>query len=189
MRIAQFATNVECVPPAGYGGTELVVHLLTEELVRRGHEVTLFATGNSQTKARLISTVDLPLRTHSKILPTQWNAFDIRSCLTLADMQGEFDIVHNHMGYQALPFLSMLEPATVTTNHNAIKPYCQDIYFEYGHLPYVAISEAYRCSNFPEKVNYAATIYNGIDPAGFVCQSGEREYLLFVGRLCHDKGT
>jgi glycosyltransferase involved in cell wall biosynthesis len=190
MRIAQLATNVECVPPVGYGGTELVVHLLTEELVRRGHQVTLFATGNSSTKARLVSTVDLPLRTHPKILPTQWNAYDIRSCLTLMEMQDEFDIVHNHMGYQALPFTSALRPATVTTLHNAIKPYCEDIYFKYGYLPFVAISESYRRSNFPDKVNFAATIYNGIDSENFCSAAGtQRDYLLFLGRLCRDKGT
>jgi glycosyltransferase involved in cell wall biosynthesis len=190
MRIAQFATNVEPVPPVGYGGTELIVSLLTEELVKRGHQVTLFATGNSLTKARLVSTIDLPLRTHPKVLPTQWNAYDIRSCVKLMEMQHEFDIVHNHMGYQALPFLSALKPPRVTTLHNAIKPYCEDIFFKYGYLPYVAISDSYRRSNFPEKINFAATIYNGIDPDQFGASiSSSRDYLLFVGRLCRDKGT
>lgn len=190
MKIAQLATNVERVPPEGYGGTELVVHLLTEELVRRGHEVTLFATGDSQTSARLISTVDAPLRTDESKKLSQWAAYDMSTCLKLTGMQNQFDLIHNHLGYQALPFLNQVTPPVVSTNHNPIKSYCEDIYFAYGHLPFVAISESYKRLNFPEKINYVEVVYNGIDVDSFKVSEGKpRDYLLFVGRLGHDKGT
>jgi glycosyltransferase involved in cell wall biosynthesis len=190
MKIAQLATNVERVPPDGYGGTELVVHLLTEELVRRGHEVTLFATGDSQTSARLISTVDLPLRTNESKKLTQWAAYDMSTCLKLTRMQAQFDVIHNHLGYHALPFLDQMTPPVVSTNHNPVKSYCEDIYFAYGHQSFVSISDSYRKLNYPDRINYVATVYNGIDIDAFKTEeNGPRDYLLFVGRLGHDKGT
>ncbi len=190
MRIAQLATNVEKVPPDGYGGTELIVSLLTEQLVNRGHEVTLFATGNSQTKARLVPTTEEPLRTDPKRKVTQWPAFDIRTCLKVREMREQFDVIHNHMGYPALPYLESMGCAVLTTNHNQVKTYCREIFFAYGHLPYVAISNSYIQLNYPDKLNYVATIYNGIDVEAFTFNpSPKRDYLLFVGRLGHDKGT
>jgi glycosyltransferase involved in cell wall biosynthesis len=193
MRIAQLATNVESVPPAGYGGTELIVSLLTEELISRGHDVTLFATGDSQTKARLISTVEGPLRAATDQPITHWPAFDIRSLIELERRQAEFDIVHNHMGWQALPCLNNLQKngvSVLSTNHNAVKDYVRDIYFEYSRLPYVAISKSYARLNYPEQINYAATVYNGINVSLFADHSqATRQGLLFIGRLGQDKGT
>jgi glycosyltransferase involved in cell wall biosynthesis len=188
MRIAQLAPLVESVPPSGYGGTELVVSLLTEQFVKEGHEVTLFASGDSQTSARLVSVEDTPLRNHFPI--HRWNAYDIRLLLKLVEMQDEFDIIHNHMGYQALPTLCELRKPMVTTNHNLVKDYCRPIYFAYGKSPFVAISEAYRRLNYPEKLNYVDVVYNGIDlePYQFNADA-KRDYLLFLGRICQDKGT
>ncbi len=188
MRIAQLAPLVELVPPIGYGGTELVVHLVTEELVKRGHEVTLFAAGGSATAARLVTVSDHELRNHEHV--DRWQAFDIRSLLRLKDMQSEFDIVHNHMGYQALPYLDRLNCAVVSTNHNHVKTYCRDIYFAFSQLPYVSISDSYRKFNYQDRLNYVATVYNGIDvDRHFYDPNAERNYLLFIGRLCADKGT
>ncbi len=190
MRIAQLATNVECVPPYGYGGTELVVSLLTEELTRRGHEVTLFATGDSKTRAKLVSTVDIPLRTDVTVSPTQWQAFDIRTCITLQGMQKQFDVVHNHMGFQALPFLADLQCPVVSTLHNHIKDYCKDIFFAFRDMPYVSISNSYAQLNYPDDMNYVGTVYNGIDVDAFAHSNKvQREGLLFIGRLGNDKGT
>lgn len=190
MRIAQLATNIECVPPKGYGGTESVVHLLTEELVRRGHEVTLFATGDSQTAARLIHSVEAPLRTDALIPQSRWAAYDLRTLLQLKNMSAEFDIIHNHMGYVALPFLSEIDCASVTTNHNPIKDYCAEIYLHYRQLPYVSISNAYARLNYADKLNYVATVYNGIDVDSFAGQRAKQgQYLLFIGRIGYDKGT
>jgi glycosyltransferase involved in cell wall biosynthesis len=190
MRIAQLATNVESVPPLGYGGTEIVVNLLTEALVSRGHEVTLFASGDSTTKARLISVTECGLRTNPKILQRQWQSFDLQTLLKLKHMKGEFDLIHNHMGYQALPFLDEMGIPTLTTIHNPIKPYNFPIYREFKHLPYAAISDAFRRLNYGDLLNYVATVYNGIDLDLYPYpESSKREYLLFLGRVCQDKGT
>lgn len=191
MRIAQVAANTEPVPPHGYGGTELVVSLLTEELVKRGHEVTLFAAGTSETKARLITVVDQPLRPSSKYNMLQWPSFDLQTLVCVQDMQKEFDIVHNHMSWMALPTLDQLSCAVVTTMHNQVKPYCEALYLRYKHLPYVAISNSFRKLNLPEQLNYVGTVYNGIRVGDFQHKENgkEREFLLFVGRICKDKGT
>src|SRR5271168_680079 len=190
MRIAHLATNVESVPPLGYGGTEIIINLLTEALDSGGHEVTLFASGDSKTKARLISVTECGLRTNPKILQRQWQSFDLQTLLKLKHMKGEFDLIHNHMGYQALPFLDELGVPSLTTVHNPIKPYNYPIYQEFKHMPYVAISDAFRRLNHGELLNYVATVYNGIDLDLYPYpESGKRDYLLFLGRICHDKGT
>ncbi|HEY9870942.1 MAG TPA: glycosyltransferase family 4 protein [Candidatus Obscuribacterales bacterium] len=189
MRIAQLAPLVEPVPPRGYGGTELVVSLLTEELVARGHEVTLFASGDSQTSARLLPIVPEALR-RQDIPERRWAAYDIRSLLKLEELAGQFDVVHNHMGWQALPALRGLSVPAVTTNHNPVKDYCAPIYLACGSLPYVSISNAYRRVNYPDRLNYVATVYNGIDIEQFdAAADSARSFLLFLGRVCPDKGT
>jgi glycosyltransferase involved in cell wall biosynthesis len=190
LKIAQLAPNVERVPPENYGGTELIVSLLTEGLVERGHEVTLFATGDSATSARLVSVVDQPLRKHSTLLLRQWPAIDIQLLLKVREMQSQFDIVHNHMGWQALPYLPQLRCANVSTNHNLIKDYSLPLYRAFKQLPYVSISNAYKRLNYEDEINYVATVYNSIDLDQFTVNKTEpRSYLLFIGRVCEDKGT
>ncbi|MFN8550644.1 MAG: glycosyltransferase family 4 protein [Candidatus Obscuribacterales bacterium] len=191
MRIAQVAANTEPVPPQGYGGTELVVSLLTEELVKRGHEVTLFAAGTSITKAKLVTVVDQPLRAGGRYNMLQWPAFDMQTLIELENRQDQFDIVHSHMSWTALPFLDRLKCATLTTMHNQVKGYCEDIYLRYKHLPYVAISDSFRSLNKPDQLNYVGTVYNGIKVEDFHSKykKDQRDSLLFIGRLCKDKGT
>ncbi len=191
MRIAQVAPLTETVPPTGYGGTELVVSLLTEQLVENGHEVTLFASGDSTTNANLVSVTSASLRNRDLVPIHRWPAYDIRSLLKVKEMQSEFDIIHNHMGYQALPFLDTLKCPVVTTNHNLVADYCSEIYLAYKQMPYVAISEAYKRLNYPDILNYARVIYNGIDVDQFMYRNGheKRDYLLFLGRVSADKGT
>ncbi|HEY9732421.1 MAG TPA: glycosyltransferase family 4 protein [Drouetiella sp.] len=191
MRIAQVAANTEPVPPVGYGGTELIVSLLTEELVKRGHEVTLFAAGTSKTNAKLITVVDEPLRAAGKYNMLQWPAFDMQTLIEVENRQDQFDIVHSHMSWSALPVLDRLKCATLTTMHNQVKPYCEGIYLRYRHLPFVAISDSFKSLNKPDELNYVATVYNGIRVEDFSKNSDtdQREGLLFVGRLCKDKGT
>ncbi len=190
MRIAQLAPLSESVPPKTYGGTELVVSLLTEELVKNGHEVTLFASGDSETTAKLISVTAKSLRADTTIPIRRWQAYDLCSLIELEQRQNEFDIIHNHMGYQAFSFIKDFKCANVTTNHNIVKDYCAPIYLRYADLPFVAISESYKALNYPDKLNYAATVYNGIDVSQYTfAQNQRREYLLFIGRICRDKGT
>lgn len=189
MRIAQLAPLAERVPPELYGGTELVVSLLCEELVARGHEVTLFASGDSETSADLVSTCKNSLRIANEER-TRWAAYELALCLELEKRKDQFDVVHNHMGWMSLPFLKTLGIPSITTNHNNVKGYCKPVYEACGELPYVAISESYRRQNYPEKLNYIATVYNGIEVDKFKFdENAKRDYLLFVGRICHDKGA
>lgn len=190
MRIAQLAPLVESVPPSGYGGTELVVSYLTEGLVAAGHEVTLFAAGESQTSAALVAVTRKPLRLDQETPVRRWSAYAQLQLLAFESRLHEFDIVHNHMGYEAFSTLRQAGLPSVTTNHNLIKSYCAPLYLASAGLPYVAISNAYRRLNYPEKLNYAATIYNGIDfSTGDYNCNDSRSYLLFLGRVCQDKGT
>lgn len=189
MRIAQLAPLSESVPPNGYGGSELVVSLLTEELVRLGHEVTLFASADSVTKARLVEVAPTGLR-HLQEPRHRWAAYDLTSLIKLREMSREFDLIHNHMGYQALPMLESLQKLVVSTNHNPVKNYCAPVYFAYGSMNYVAISEAYKRLNYPERLNYCATVYNGIDVEKYRPNLAKtRDYLLFIGRIGADKGA
>lgn len=190
MRIAQLAPLIERVPPSGYGGTELVVSLLTEQLVKNGHDVTLFASGDSISESQLVSVIPEALRKRKDIPLHRWTAYELRSLLKLQEMSSQFDIIHNHMGYQALPFLQQFDCPVLTTNHNHVADYCSDIFLAYKHLPFISISESYRKLNFPQELNYVAVIYNGIDIAKFKYDpNAQRDYLLFIGRVSADKGT
>lgn len=190
MRIAQLAPLIERVPPKGYGGTELIVSLLTEQLVKDGHEVTLFASGDSLTKAQLIDVIPESLRLRKDIPLHRWAAYELRSLLKLRERFREFDVIHNHMGYPAFPILNELNMPAITTNHNQVADYCTDIFFAYKHLPLVSISQSYKQLNYPDVLNYMAVVYNGIDIENFFYDPNrERNYLLFIGRISEDKGT
>lgn len=190
MRIAILAPLTESVPPKTYGGTELVVSLLTEGLVAAGHQVTLFATGDSETNAELVSVVPHGLRLDNSIPTRRWAAYSIKQMIEFEKRYKEFDIVHNHMGVDAFHILRNSGIPNVTTNHNPVKDYCAPIYFHYSQLPYVSISNKYQQLNHPDKLNYVATIYNGIDFSKHNhALDNSRNHLLFLGRLCHDKGT
>ncbi len=194
MRIAQIAPLWELVPPRAYGGTELVAHLLTEGLVQRGHEVTLFAVAGSQTSGTLRAYAPQPLReleetiikdkTHCTVMASELNM--------LGDVFLEaerYDVIHNHMGFQALPFVNFVDTPVVTTLHNALSPEpVRELFFKNAHQHYISISR-YQQQLWPE-LQYAATIYHGIDLTRFAPKfalSGE-PYLAFLGRLSPEKG-
>jgi len=194
MRIAQVAPLWELVPPKTYGGSELVVHLLTEELVRRGHEVTLFAARGTQTSARMVECSPAALRemqaqinsdkTHCTVM-----SYELSMLQTVSDMAHEFDVIHNHVGYQALPFAHFIDTPMVTTLHNALEPLpVKELFYRNAHLPYISISD-YQQHLWPE-LNYGSTIYHGINLSRFK-PSFERtgkDYLAFLGRLSPEKG-
>jgi glycosyltransferase involved in cell wall biosynthesis len=195
MRVALLASNVDTISPAA-SGTEQVVCHLANALVDAGLDVTLFATGDAQTKAKLVSVTDSALRHDRSIKEQDWAAYEMRSLIKLHDMQDQFDVVHNHMGYQALPMMAELNTPNVTTNHDPIKAFCAPIYLKYSQLFYVPISEVSKRLNYPDKLNYQTVIYNGIDTKEFTAlkepstaQLDGRKYLLFFGRICRDKGT
>ena len=193
MRIAQVAPLWELVPPRTYGGTELVVYNLTEELVRRGHEVKLFAAAGSTTSAQLIECSPDALRameaqikvdkTHCTVM-----AYELNMLQLVFEQADQFDIIHNHVGYQPLSYANLISAPVVTTLHNALSPEpVKDLFYKNAHLPYISISN-YQQRLWPN-LNYAATIYHGIETRRFhpSFETGN-QYLAFLGRLSPEKG-
>jgi glycosyltransferase involved in cell wall biosynthesis len=185
MKIAQLAPPFVRIPPEKYGGTELVVHNLTEELVRRGHEVTLFASGDSRTSARLIPTVERALwDQEAGREPLPYFALAVGRCYALAD---EFDVIHNHMDFQPYTAARLADTPTLTTLHGRLDlPALEPLYREFHDLPLVSISNAQRAPL--RQANWVATVYNGIDVDAFPFGDGRGGYLAFLGRITPDKG-
>jgi glycosyltransferase involved in cell wall biosynthesis len=185
MRIAQLAPPFERVPPVRYGGTEAVVASLTDELVRRGHDVTLFASGDSQTHARLAATVDQALWHHP-----DYQDFTPFWAVTLGKLALEahaFDVIHNHLDHIAFPLARALPCPMVTTLHGRLDlPELVPLYREFDDVPLVSISNAQRRP--VAHANWMATVYHGIDVGAFTFVPNSGQYLAFLGRISEDKG-
>lgn len=186
MRIAQIAPLNQRVPPPRYGGTERVVSYLTEELVRRGHKVTLFSAAGSETKAELASVVPHPLREAHILDSTPFTVAEVAKVYKLAE---KFDIIHNHAWPDYLTFAaaSQSKTPTVTTLHNPFFPETRRVFDEYKNLNFVSISNNQRKSN--KKLNYCGTVYNSIPVEKFPYSKNHDDYLLHVGRISLQKGT
>ncbi|WP_219847912.1 glycosyltransferase family 4 protein [Sphingobacterium gobiense] len=186
LRIAQVAPLYESLPPKLYGGTERIVHYLTEELVRQGHDVTLFASGDSSTTAKLIACVDEGLR-----LKRHCNdplAYHIIQMEKLSTRINEFDILHFHTDYLHFPFSNMLEIPSVTTLHGRLDiPELQDIYHTFPYQNLISISENQRLP-IPQG-NFVKTIYHGLPTNLHHQGKGRGEYLAFLGRISPEKGV
>jgi glycosyltransferase involved in cell wall biosynthesis len=186
MRIAQIAPPLERVPPAGYGGTERVVSTLTEELVRRGHDVTLFAAGDSRTAARLVPVVDQALWHH----PAGYRDFAPFLVIVLGKvlrMIDQFDIIHNHLDFSGFPLARVAPCPVVTTLHGRLDlPQLQPLYQEFADVPLVSISDAQR-RPLPH-ANWVATVHHGIDLDQYTFNPAPGRYLAFLGRVSPDKG-
>jgi glycosyltransferase involved in cell wall biosynthesis len=189
MRIAQLAPTYERVPPAAYGGTEHIVHLLTEELVRRGHDVTLYASGDSLTAATLRSVTPQPVRygdwtdglKHAEYLQLA----NAQACF-LDAAAGEFDIVHNHAGIEGLVLAVSSRTPVLTTNHN---PFADEVRSIWDAYPWAhhAISSA-SAATFPSR-GALPPIHHGIDVASFAFGEHPAGYLVFLGRFSPEKGA
>lgn len=142
MRIAQVAPLSERVPPPGYGGTELVVGLLTDELVRRGHEVTLFASGDSLTLANLVSVHPRALRLDKSI--KEYGIYEMLELSQVYESADEFDIIHSHMGCNALPYVNLVKTPIVHTLHGIFTPDNEKLFVHAQNQPYVSISNSQR---------------------------------------------
>ncbi|CAA9307001.1 Glycosyltransferase [uncultured Coleofasciculus sp.] len=186
MRIAQIAPLWERVPPFRYGGIELIVSLLTDELVRRGHEVTLFASGDSITKADLKSVHNQALRLDKTI--KEHSLYEQMMLSSLYQQADQFDIIHSHVGCAALPYSGFVKTPTVHTTHGIFTPDNEKIFRQFSRQPYTSISEAQREPRLG--LNYIHTVYNGIDPEVYPFQETPTQppYLAFVGRLSPEKG-
>jgi len=186
MRIAQIAPLWERVPPFRYGGIELIVSLLTDELVRRGHEVTLFASGDSITKADLKSVHDQALRLDPTI--KEHSLYEQMMLSGLYQQADDFDIIHSHLGHGALPYCAFAKTPTIHTTHGIFTPDNEKLFRQYADQPFTSISEAQREPRLG--INYVHTVYNGIDPDAYEFQATPTQppYLAFVGRLSPEKG-
>jgi glycosyltransferase involved in cell wall biosynthesis len=186
MRIAQVAPLQEAVPPRFYGGTERVVSYLTENLVQLGHEVTLFASGDSDTSARLVPICRRGLRLDPGCQnPVPYEILALEAVLREAD---HFDIIHFHEECLHLPWSRRIRCATVTTMHGRLDlRELVPLYREYADIPLVSISDAQR--NPLPWANWRATVYHGLpdDLYGFHPEPGG--YLAFLGRICPEKGV
>ncbi|HUK90005.1 MAG TPA: glycosyltransferase family 4 protein [Blastocatellia bacterium] len=186
LRIAQIAPLWEEVPPKQYGGTERIVSYLTERLVEKGHDVVLFASGDSRTSAELESIWPTALRkTPPPVDPT---ALALAHLGRVFQYDGEFDVIHNHMGIQAFPLLAEAESAVLTTIHDGFTQGNVSYFNRFKALPFVSISNAQRAP-LP-KINYLSTVHHGIPMEAFPFSAGPettRPYLAFLGRMSPEK--
>lgn len=187
MRIAQIAPLWERVPPPAYGGTELIVSLLTDELVRRGHEVTLFASGDSQTLAKLESGCEAALRPLG-VAADEVLIYEQMQLSKVFERASEFDLIHSHIGFPALPLANLSETPTVHTLHGTLPPAIAQIFVQHRQQNYVSISNSQRRDDL--ELNYVATVYNAIATERFAFhpEPDRPPYLAFLGRMSPEKG-
>jgi glycosyltransferase involved in cell wall biosynthesis len=184
MRIAQVAPLYESLPPKGYGGTERVVHMLTEELVRLGHHVTVFASGDSQTSAELIAPCPRSLRTDGGCIDQL--AYHLLMLEQVVRIQDRFDFIHFHVDYLHFPFSRRHPHPHVTTLHGRLDiPELPALYREYADMPVVSISDAQRRPL--AWANWQATVYHGLPPDLFRFHERPGDYLAFLGRISPEK--
>jgi len=183
VRIAVLAPIAWRVPPRHYGPWELFASLLTEGLVSRGHDVTLFAAGDSVTSARLCSVVPRGWSEDASIDPK------VAECLHISEVferASEFDVIHNSFDFLPLTYSGLISTPVVTTIHGFSSPRILPVYAKYNHTTfYVAISDADR----QPTLDYVATIHHGIDIGAFTFTSDPGSYLAFFGRIHPDKGV
>lgn len=187
MKIAIVAPLIEAVPPVAYGGTERVVHVLTEELVNRGHEVTLFATGDSRTNARLISVYPRGLRESFPNSLDKRNTYTHLHLSMVYKMQDSFDVIHDHTGVMGAIFASFSKTPVVRTLHTAINNVDRDIYAYLYEQFLVPISESQKKT--APGLGYTEVVYNGLDFTGYPFTQSYQDYLLYVGRIAPQKGV
>ena len=183
MRVAVLSPISWRTPPRHYGPWESVVSLLTEELVQMGLDVTLFATGDSQTSARLVSVCPRPYSEDHLVDPK------VAECLHISELferAAEFDLIHNNFDFLPLTYSGLVETPMVTTIHGFSSSKIIPVYRKYNSRShYVAISE----SDKSAELDYIATIHHGIDVIQFPFLDADGEYLLFFGRIHPHKGV
>ena len=183
MKVAMLAPIAWRTPPRAYGPWELVTHLLTEALVARGVDVTLFATLDSQTSAQLAGVAPRGYAEDPSLDAKVWEALHIAHVFERA---GEFDLIHNQADFMPLVFSGLVETPIVTTIHGFSSPRILPVFERYdARVHYVAISDADRAAS----LTYAATIHHGIRVEEFPFDADGSDDLLFFGRIHPDKGA
>lgn len=188
MRIGILAPITWRTPPRKYGPWEQVCANLADGLADRGHDVYLFATGDSVTRGNLVSVCPAPLGERPDLPARSWELIHIGHAMQKAD-ELELDLLHNHMNYLPLPFAKLARTPLVTTMHGAamLERDSRDVYRKYADMPYISISHAER-RGCPE-LNYIANVYNGIRLEQFDFVEEQGRHLLFIGRICPEKGA
>ena len=198
LKIAQIAPLWYPVPPKGYGGTEAVVSKLTEGLIKRGHSVTLFASGDSKTKAKLVSIIKRNL--FSLGVPWLYDSYNILNLIEAFSRAKDFDIIHTHIDVYDPIFRAKSQVPTIATLHNPFWPTKKTktgrwheykarvlIYNRFSKLPYVAISNSYR-KQCPADIKFVKTIYHGVDLSALKFNPNPENYFVWLGRLTPRKG-
>lgn len=184
MRIAQVAPLIESVPPKHYGGTERIVSYLTEELVRAGHDVTLFGSGDSVTRARLIPACRESLRLNKHCVDHL--AHHLVMIDQVLEHAHDFDVIHFHTDYLHFPVSRYISVPHITTLHGRLDiPDLIPVYDRFRDIPVISISNAQR-KPLPW-ANWAGTIYHGLPPELFRFQPNPGTYLAFLGRISPEK--
>lgn len=184
VRIAQVAPLAESVPPRFYGGTERIVSYLTEELVALGHEVTLFASGDSRTRAVLHASCPQALRSDKTCRdPLAWHIAMLEQVMQAA---ADFDVIHFHLDWLHFPTFRRQEVPFVTTLHGRLDlPELQPLFSEFRELPVISISDAQRQ---PIRwANWLGTIHHGLPEFSLTPSTGNGDYLAFLGRISPEK--
>jgi glycosyltransferase involved in cell wall biosynthesis len=183
MKVAVLAPVAWRTPPRHYGPWEQIASNITEGLVKKGIEVTLFATGDSVTAAKLFAVCD------SGYEEDRTQDAKVLECMHISNLMekaADFDIIHNNFDFLPLTYSRLIKTPVITTIHGFSSPKIIPVFKKYndtGH--YVSISNADRS---PE-LNYIATVYNGLDTSQFKYNDKPGDYLLYFGRIHHDKGT
>lgn len=183
LKIAQIAPLWAPVPPISYGGTELIISLLTEALVKRGHKVSLFATSDSKTSAKLISFWQESLWRAKLSSPHAVIGLMFKKILETAD---SFNVIHNHTGFYFCPFAPFIHRPVISTIHRPITAETTRLFKAYPQMNYVAISKDQKRS--APSLKFKAVIYNGIDIKKYKYNSEPKDYLLWLSKLTPDKG-
>lgn len=184
MRIAQVAPLYERVPPLYYGGTERIVSYLTEELINQGHEVTLFASGDSVTQAKLVSPCEQSLRLNAGCKDRL--AYHFLQLEQVSQNAAAFDIIHFHIDYLHYPLSRKLEAPQVTTLHGRLDlPDLVPLYHEFADVPVVSISNSQR-TPLPW-INWQGTVHHGIPLNLYEYKQSQGDYLAFLGRISPEK--
>ena len=181
-RVAVLSPVAWRTPPRQYGAWETVASNIAEGLVRRGWDVTLFATRDSVTRARLHAVVDRGYEEDSAVDPKVVEYLHISEVFEHAD---DFDLIHSHYDFMALTYMRLVKTPVLTTIHGFSSPKIMPAYQKYRDGYFVSISDADRTQG----LNYLATVYNGIDLSLYSMQESSGNDLIFLGRIHPDKGV
>ncbi|MFZ2970293.1 MAG: glycosyltransferase family 4 protein [Minisyncoccia bacterium] len=193
LKIAQVVSLQESVPPKGKNGLEFMVYYLTEELVKRGHQVTLFATADSKTSAKLVSVVRSPAM---KKWNFGWSSIDysMASMVKVSEMADQFDVIHTHIGHTAYYFANLIKTPIIETMHSPIHKakkivkdyYSSDKIGRYKKIHHVFVSGSQRNNSL--LMESSSVIHNGIDMKSFLFRDNAEDYYAYLGYITPNKG-